>query len=241
VAISEFDTYKDRYRDEVQKAIAFSGTDVDYYTDVKAAALLDICQRHVGGPGDLEVLDVGCGIGLSDTYLASEFCTLWGIDLSAECVARAAQRNPSVHYRAYEGDTFPFPDGRFDVAFAICVMHHVSPSDWHRFLLEMRRVVRPGGLTVVFEHNPFNPLTRLAVSRCSFDAGVVLLTRGRTSRLFAGAGLDVIESRYILFFPVRSRILQTVERSLHRFPLGAQYYVVGRKGAPLKAAACQDT
>jgi SAM-dependent methyltransferase len=230
VAVSEFDIYKDRYREEVQKAIAFTGTDVDYCTELKAMALLEICRRHLGDSRDLEVLDVGCGVGMTDSYLASEFRSLWGVDLSAESVEVAARRNPGVSYRAYEGDTLPFPDGRFDVAFAICVLHHVSPADRQRFVREIRRVVRPGGLTVVFEHNPFNPLTRIAVKRCPFDAGVVLLTRKHTAKLFAGAGLDVIDGRYILFFPVRSRILRAVEHVLHRVPLGGQYYVVGRPG-----------
>ena len=39
----------------------------------------------------------------------------------------------------------------------------------------MRRVVRPGGLLCIIEHNPFNPLTRLAVVRCEFDRDAVLL------------------------------------------------------------------
>ena len=46
------------------------------------------------------------------------------------------------------------------------------------FVAELARVVRPGGLVVVFEHNPLNPLTRLVVSRVTFDDGVRLLRSG---------------------------------------------------------------
>ena len=230
VASSEFDAYKNSYRDEVQKAITFTGADVDYCTEAKAAALLEACRRHVGvPPGRLEVLDLGCGVGLTDGYLAAAFGGLWGVDVSADCVAAAARRNAGVHYQAYTGGALPFPDGRFDVVFTICVLHHVAPAAWPQFVAEMGRVVRPGGIAVAFEHNPLNPLTRLAVYRCPFDADAVLLGRRRTAALFARAGLDVIDSRYLLFFPFRCRPLQRLERGLSAVPLGGQYYVVGRQ------------
>ena len=53
----------------------------------------------------------------------------------------------------------------------------------------MRRVVRPGGLVCVIEHNPLNPLTRsLAVSRCEFDSDAVLLGASTTRKLMAAGG-----------------------------------------------------
>jgi len=226
----EFDPYKDSYHQEVQKVIAFAGTNLDYCTEAKATALIDVCRRHVGNPRGLEVLDLGCGVGLTDRYLASEFRGLWGVDVSAECLERASRQNPGVHYKAYDGKTLPFPDGRFDVVFAICVMHHVKADAWQQLMGDMRRVTRPGGITVVFEHNPFNPLTRLAVNRCPFDADAVLLSRRRTAKLFTHTGFDVIDSRYILFFPFRSSIMQRIENGLRWLPLGGQYYVVGRAG-----------
>ncbi|MBV9124633.1 MAG: class I SAM-dependent methyltransferase [Planctomycetes bacterium] len=237
MSASEFDAYKDRYREAVQSAIAFAGMNVDYCTEAKAEALLEICRRRLGATSRLQVLDLGCGVGLSDSYLASAFRTLWGVDVSPECLATAARRNPGVHYQVYEGDTLPFADGTFDVVFAICVLHHVGLDQRARFVAEMHRVVRQGGLTVVFEHNPFNPLTRMAVSRCPFDAGVVLLRPKGTAQLLTRSGLEVVERRYILFFPFRSRILRAVEGSLHMLPLGGQYYMVGRRVAAVEVPA----
>jgi SAM-dependent methyltransferase len=227
----EFDAYKDCYRQEVQKAIAFTGTDVDYYTEAKATALLEVCQRRLGGPRELEALDVGCGVGLTDEYLAPTFRGLYGVDVSAQCLEEAARRNPGARYQVYDGNVLPFPDGRFDVVFAINVLHHVKPGAWQQFVDEMRRVTRPSGIAVVFEHNPYNPLTRLVVSRCAFDADAVLLSPRRTSALILRAHFEVIDRRFILFIPFRSRALQAVERRLGWLPLGGQYYVVGRAPA----------
>ncbi len=128
-------------------------------------------------PVGLSVLDVGCGIGTTDKFLTPRFGTVHGIDVAAEAVERAAIENPDAHYQTYSGATLPIDSASLDVAFAACVVHHVPPAERTAFVREMSRVTRPGGLVVVFEHNPLNPLTRLAVSRCEFDEGVELVGR----------------------------------------------------------------
>ena len=60
----------------------------------------------------------------------------------------------------------PVPDASVDVVFAICVVHHVPPAHWGAFAAEMARVLRPGGVAAIFEHNPLNPVTRRVVSNC---------------------------------------------------------------------------
>ena len=185
----DFDDYRHTYRDEVQRSIAFSGQDVGFFTDVKARLLCELAERAFGEIGALSVLDVGCGVGLTDDALK----------------------------------------GRFDLAFAICVLHHVDPPDRPAFVTEVTRVVRPGGLVVVIEHNPMNPLTRKAVARCDFDEGVELASRKEARALFASRGLQPVEHPYILFFPWRGNAPRRVERWLTRLPFGAQYIVAGRK------------
>ena len=199
---------------------------------MKARHLLDLAERRLGHPPELSALDVGCGIGLTDGYLG-DFGRVEGVDVSEDLIERAAAANPAVRYRSYDGRRLPYGDGSFDLVFAICVVHHVPPAEWQTFVAELARVVRPGGLTVVFEHNPLNPLTRLAVSRCAFDKDVALLPRTRTEHLLSSAGLAVDEARYILFFPWRSRRLRAFERRIGLLPLGAQYYAAARKTAPV--------
>jgi hypothetical protein len=92
----------------------------------------------------------------------------------------------------------------------------------------MRRVTRAGGLLVIYEHNPLNPATRVAVACCEFDEGVDLLRPGEVRRLLRDADAQPLESRYIVFFPWELRVLRTLERRLSRLPLGAQFVVVGR-------------
>ena len=117
--------------------------------------------------------------------------------------------------------------GGFDLVTAICVLHHVAPAEWAHFMKEMRRVVRPGGLICVIEHNPLNPLTRLAVARCEFDRDAVLLGAGKARKLMAAGGLREIGARYFLLLPWEAKPARRVEGALSNVPLGAQYAAFG--------------
>ena len=106
----------------------------------------------------------------------------------------------------------------------------------------MLRVTREGGLACVLEHNPFNPLTRRAVSNCDFDRDAVLLTMRRTVAAFIRAGATIEDRRYYLFTPFESRPLACSERLLRRLPLGGQYVVAASPGmgAGMGAARLQE-
>lgn len=227
--MSNFDRYADTYARDVEASVAFAGQDVDYYARRKADHLIAAVTRHLGDPARMVAVDVGCGIGVTDGHLEGTFAELHGVDTAAEAVAVAAEANPWARYRSYDGTRLPFEDASVDVAFAICVAHHVEPPDRPHFVSEMARVVRPGGLVVIFEHNPLNPLTRVAVSRCEFDEGVILLGRRHLRSLAEGAGLTESEHRYMLFIPTDGALADRADQHLRKLPLGAQHYIVARR------------
>ncbi len=225
---NRFDAYRHTYRTEVERSIAFVGQSLDFFTNAKARALIAVTERTLGDPAQVRALDIGCGPGETDRLLES-FGDLHGVDISAELIEAARARNPHVTYRHYDGRALPYADAFFDFAFAICVLHHVSPVDRTDFMVEAARVVRPGGVIAVIEHNPWNPLTRLAVARCEFDEDAVLLRKKEAIDLLERAGLRLITQRFILFFPWRLPFLDALERGLRRLPLGAQYVVAGQR------------
>jgi SAM-dependent methyltransferase len=226
---ARFDEYRDTYRREVEKSISFIGRDLTFFTEVKARVLVELARRELGDPHAVHALDVGCGPGETDAFLVGRLGAIEGVDVSQGVVDAARERNPSVAYEAYDGEHLPYADGAFDLVFSICVVHHVPPERWEGYVAELARVVRPGGVLALIEHNPLNPLTRLAVSRCEFDDDAVLLGRRRSEGLLRAAGLRLRRSRYIIFFPWRSKALSSAERVLRRIPLGAQYVVAGRR------------
>lgn len=226
---ADFDEIGGEYGSLVDESISFGGQEHAFYTRRKARALVELATRHLGQPGRLTVLDVGCGVGLTEHELAGAFGELHGADHAADALVEAARLNPGVEFRHSTGDRLPYDDAVFDLAFAICALHHVEPRDRVAVMRDIARVVRPGGLVAVFEHNPRNPLTRVAVSRCEFDEGVTLLGRREATRAFHAADLTVVERRYLLFFPFERRWTVPAERALRAVPLGAQHYVVGRR------------
>jgi SAM-dependent methyltransferase len=225
-----FDAYHASYSQTVDRAVAFSGLRADFFTRVKAGYILDLAKGHFGSEKTLSALDIGCGVGNYHPILASPFFRLTGVDVSSQSIGVARERHgDTVRYKAYDGNTLPFADGEFDLAFTICVMHHVAPSAWPAFAAEMFRVVRPGGLALVFEHNPHNPLTMRAVNNCPFDEDAVLLKSSQTVELLAQAGFDRVYARFILTIPAANAWLRALDRQFSRLPLGAQYYVAARK------------
>ena len=224
-----FDNYVETYKKEVQSSINFIGKDVDFFIELKADLIIKLAGKNFGNLSSIKVLDIGSGIGLIDRFLTRKIKNLYGVDISPGAVENAKKRNPSVNYVSYDGEHLPFEDNTFDLTFAINVVHHVPLVMWKNFLNEMHRVLKPGGIAAVFEHNPINPLTRLAVSKCEFDRDAVLLSHKKIKSLFKATGFTLDEDAYIVFFPFRAKLFRSAEGLLKWLPLGAQHFVTGRK------------
>src|SRR6266566_2612603 len=105
-------------------------------------------------PG-LELLDVGCGPGTITVDLARLVAPgrVIGIDCAPEVLAQASAhasgRGVSIELRVGDVYALQLPDASFDVVHAHQLLQHLS--DPVRALVEMRRVLRPGGLRRVGE------------------------------------------------------------------------------------------
>lgn len=222
-----FDAYGDRYDDVMKESIGFLGRQHEFYTRIKAECLLERLRRLYGATDSLRVLDIGCGTGKTDGFLLASLGELCGTDISSASIERARRDHPQVRYEVYDGRRLPFEDSSFDAAFLICVLHHVEPEDRAALVREARRILRPGGAVFIFEHNPFHPLTRLAVARCEFDRDARLLPRREADVLAAEAGFRVADAQYILYLPFQCPCGKIPESWRRRIPLGAQYFVEG--------------
>lgn len=217
------------YEKEIDQSIGFSGLGHDFFVKGKADRLLALLDRAGLEREGLKLLDIGCGVGLLHPFLAGTGLQITGVDVAEEALATARAANRHASYLHYDGSRLPVPDASIDAAVTICVMHHVPPPQWPAFLLEARRVLKAGGVLLVFEHNPWNPLTRLAVNRCPFDHDAVLLSSPQLTKLMAAAGFVQVAREFMFFTPFAHPVVQRLESRMSGLPLGAQYVVMGRK------------
>ena len=143
-------------------------------------------------PASSEVLDVGCGNGFIAHHLSGMLGTSTvGIDLDNSTDA-------PFDYRRYDGARFPAPDKSFDAVLLYYVLHHAQ--DVSVVLNEVRRVLRHGGLAIIYEDIP----------QTWWDKGVCWLHnqqwRGRTGpctfrnehewrTLFGSFGFEMVRER----------------------------------------------
>ena len=211
-----------------QQLAAFLKSGSDHVDDIWRT-----CRHEFGeGFAPRRVLDFGCGTGVSTRALAAA-APAWqitGIDPSHESIECARRTSPNTARFVHDvGSGLPFADSAFDLVFTACVFHHIERAQHSSWVLEIQRVLKPQGRLFLFEHNPYNPLTRRSVRECPFDDGVTLLTGRYAAGVLRRAGFSVSGPTFYYFFPRAFGFLRPMERLLRWFPLGAQYYVTGRK------------
>jgi SAM-dependent methyltransferase len=228
---AEFDKFAAEYRDLHAANIRLSGEDPEYFAEYK---IRDIAAELAGAGRalDARVLDFGAGVGYSVPFFRRHMpgAALTCLDVSKQSLAiGAAKHGSDAEFRHFDGASIPYEAGTFDVTLASCVFHHIPHAEHVRLLGEIRRVLKPGGMLFVFEHNPLNPLTRHAVNTCAFDENAVLIMAPTLRRRMLEAGFGAARIRYRIFFPALLRALRGLERHLTWLPLGAQYYVCAAK------------
>lgn len=97
-------------------------------------------------PGAL-VLDAGCGTGRHAAWLAAEGFQAVGVDRNAAMLRRAADRTP--HASFVQGDFRALPISSGSVAAAVCSLALCHVPELVPALLELARVLQPGGRLVV--------------------------------------------------------------------------------------------
>lgn len=126
----------------------------------RQVATLGLIDRLFPGPRP-ELLDVGCGGGLDlERWLAEGWPpeALAGVDVSPDRVAAARDRLPGVDIRQTDGAALPYPDEHFKVATAVTVFSSILDAGLRRRLFaEMRRVVAPGGIVLIYDFVIRNP------------------------------------------------------------------------------------
>ncbi len=111
---------------------------------------------------DAAVLNIGCGVGRVERYLAPHVRELHAVDVSGEMIALARERlsgNPNVHLQEIGNADFlrAFEPERFDLVFSFLVLQHLEREDAFLYLREAFRVLKPGGVLFLQFPNFLSP------------------------------------------------------------------------------------
>lgn len=223
-----FNRAADTYKAQVEASISFTGLPYDLFTRSKQE-LISCKSSEFGLRAGGKILNIGCGTGSLDGLLSELGFEVTGIDVSEQSIKKAKRANPNVRYDVFDGKHMPFPDETFDLCLAVCVYHHITPSNRLRLAQESLRVLKKGGVTSIIEHNPYNILTRIAVARCEFDRDAELLTRSSSNKLLRDSGAKDAMGQYFMAIPLNGNKFRRMEMQFSRMPIGAQYISYGYK------------
>ncbi len=183
------------------------------------------------------VLDAGCGTGIYSIELARMGGRVTAVDDSSEMIdqarAKAWKEGLTIDFIRADALKLPLPDGHFDLVVSVCMLCFVKERD--AALLEMKRVLRPGGRLTIALLNRWSPwaLIRRAkglVKESVYNSADFLTPAGIEESL-ASVGFKEIEVRTCLFFlPLNSgpylAFSQTHERLGQRlFPKAGAFMV----------------
>jgi SAM-dependent methyltransferase len=216
------------YRQMLDQGIRLSGESQEFFIHGRIESLLSRL------PADFEArrfLDFGCGIGTATAHLAARFpgAEVLGVDTSENALdyAREHYGSDRVRFRslaelANEGD--------FDLCYVNGVFHHIEPASRVAAIQNIHRALRSGGRLALFENNPWNPGTRMVMSRIPFDRDAITLSSAEAKSLLRAGGFTRPAIGWSLFyFPRPLAFLRFTEGALSHLPLGAQYCVMAAK------------
>jgi Methylase involved in ubiquinone/menaquinone biosynthesis len=223
---AEFDRFANEYDELLRQTVAVTGEGPEFFHEYKIQALARLARKRNIRPES--ILDFGSGVGNSTPYFRRYFpgAQLAGADVSPRSLEVAEKRFPGVaRGLQIQDNRIPVPDSSFDITFSACVFHHISHDEHIRWLRELHRVTRVGGLLTIFEHNPLNPLTVRAVNTCPFDVNAHLIPAKEFKARYRESGWTDPQSQYHLFFPHALSGLRVLEPYLSAVPFGGQYAV----------------
>lgn len=102
-------------------------------------------------------LDLGAGYGRAAIYLAQRGWQVDAVDFIAQAVAGGAARAQAagvagIAFHHAPITDMPFLTGPYDLALDVGCMHNLTPPQLRAYHHELRRLLRPGGIYLLFAH-----------------------------------------------------------------------------------------
>jgi len=223
-----FDGYALNYDTDLARGIRLSGENKEYFAEQRIIRLTQYMESIEILPR--RILDFGCGIGTAAPFLRKFHpdAFLSGVDISADSIALAKRFNTDDQSSFFTLDSYT-PQGDMDLVYCNGVFHHIPPGERPGALQCVRDSLGTKGIFSFWENNPWNPGTRLVMSRIPFDRDAVTISAHAAVKMLKENGFAILSVSHWFVFPSVLSWLRFTESFLSNLPVGAQYQVLCRK------------
>lgn len=195
----------------------------DGYVSTGGADTTRSFVERLGLQAGQRVLDVGCGIGGGDIYMAEEFgVEVLGVDLSTNMIDLALERSSGltslVQYRVCDVTTTPFPAGSFDVIYSRdCILHIQDKAALFESFFTW---LRPGGQLLITDYCTSPDETSSEYREYVAQRGYHLLSVEEYGEVIRGAGFSHVEA-----VDSTAQFVESLEAELARSEEGKEAFV----------------
>lgn len=126
----------------------------ELYRQIRNETLITIINQHFDVKKTIQALEIGCGTGLTLSFLSATRSNidLQGLDFSHTMLAQAHQKLDASDnaFGLIQGNVFslPFDSDSFDVVYNTRFIHQFNHHEKQQIYKEMNRILCPGGVII---------------------------------------------------------------------------------------------
>ena len=179
-----FDQYSNDYKHYINESIDKFDKNLSYYHQSK----IEITKnRAIRNPKN--ILDFGCGVGTMIPYMKKKFkkSKIYAFDESKDSLKFLKKKYPFVSCLKKIDSTI-----KFDLIFLSGVIHHIDKKLRKKILKKIYSSLKSSGKLIIFEHNPYNPLTNIVVNNCEFDRDAQLIKKKELIDICQNVSFEIV-------------------------------------------------
>jgi SAM-dependent methyltransferase len=217
----------EQYDEMLNKGIGVTGNDKYFFIKGRLDLLFQKLPKNFKPQ---RILDFGCGTGATCMELTALFpkAQVIGSDISEASIKFAKETHKADNLEFIQFKLLPDCEP-FDLVYLNCVLHHIKPNERQETMYQLFSLCKSEALIWIFENNPANPGTQLAMYTNPFDKGVVKVWPKELKNRIKSAGFEILETNFLFYFPQWLSVFRPIEKFLLKVPLGGQYGVLGKK------------